>query len=182
MNDADRPRRLAAAVHSVCTPMALAAIRFYKRHVSPHKGFSCAYRVHVGACSCSTLGLRAISRYGAWRGLGVLKLRLGQCRLAAEELRRAPRLVAPRGQGGFIDCDIPCDGSCIDGCSVGDACSGGTEACEIFACLDGCDDGCYWGTSNKSAEPRPALQRRRRRRGEPLSSGESPEPPPEPSD
>ncbi len=180
MNDADRPRRLAAAVHALCTPMALAAIRFYKRHISPHKGFSCAYRVHVGACSCSTLGLRAISRYGAWRGLGVLRLRLGQCHLAAEELRRAPRLVAPRGQGGFIDCDIPCDASCVDGCSLGDGCSG-TDACEIFACLDCGDDCTWWGTSTTSAKPRAPLQKRRRRRGEPLSSGEAPEPPPAPS-
>ena len=42
--------------------LLLAAIHGYKRHVSPRKGFACAYRVHLGACSCSTLGLRAISR------------------------------------------------------------------------------------------------------------------------
>ncbi len=181
MNDADRPRRLAAAAHALCTPMALAAIRFYKRHVSPHKGFSCAYRVHVGACSCSTLGLRAISRYGVWRGLGVLRLRLGQCHLAAEQLRHGPRLVAPRGQGGFVDCDIPCDASCVDGCSPGDACSG-TDACEIFTCLDCGDDCNWWGTSTTSAKPRPSLQKRRRRRGDPPSDANASPPPPVASD
>jgi len=45
--------------------LLLAAIRAYKRHVSPRKGFARAYRVHLGACSGSTPGLRAISRTGA---------------------------------------------------------------------------------------------------------------------
>ena len=161
--------------------LLLAAIRAYKRHVSPRKGFSCAYRVHVGACSCSTLGLRAVSRYGAWRGLGVLRLRLGQCRLASDALRQQRRAFVPQGQGGFIDCDIPCDGSCVDGCSLGDVCSG-ADACEIFTCLDCGDDCTWWGTSRKPDDPRPALQRRRRRRGEPPSGGDAAVPLPEPSD
>ena len=152
----------------------LAAIRFYKRRVSPRKGFACAYRVHVGACSCSTLGLRAVSRYGAWRGLGVLRARLGQCRLAAIDLRAA-RSLAMHGQRGFIDCacDLPCDASCADG------------ACEALACLDlgsDCKDACNIGDcggsggSGSDPEPRAPIQRRRRR-GEPVSDGTMPEPP-----
>ena len=57
------------------TPL-LGAIRVCRRDVSPHKGFACACRVHTGGCSGSTTGLRALSRNGARRGLGVPRLRL----------------------------------------------------------------------------------------------------------
>jgi len=134
----------------------LAAIGLYRRHVSPRKGFSCAYRVHVGGCSCSALGLRAISRHGAWRGLGVLRLRLRECRAAAEVARARPRAGVPHAQAGFIDCDLPCDASCVDASCLGDVCDPGG--------LD-CGDCDWWGTS----PPKESRQaRRRRRRGEPV--------------
>jgi putative component of membrane protein insertase Oxa1/YidC/SpoIIIJ protein YidD len=159
--------------------LLLAAIRAYKRHVSPHKGFACAWRVHAGGCSCSTLGLRAISRYGAWRGLGVLRLRLRQCRLVAEQARARP-FVARAAQAGFVDCDVPCDASCTDGaaCSGGEACSIG-DACEIGSCLPCGDvDDCGWPWGRSASGP----ARRRRRRGDPVrgTSGDEPaaEPPP----
>ena len=146
---------------SLARTLLLGAIRGYKRRVSPYKGFACAYRVHEGCASCSTLGLRAISRYGAWRGLGVLRLRLEQCHLVAEEQRerRAGRVTVPIAQAGFIDCDVPCDASCVDF----SAC----DACELATCLDCSDVGdCgWWGT--KAPESRQV--RRRRRRGEPAA-------------
>ena len=146
--------------------LLLAAIRGYKRHLSPHKGFACAYRVHEGCASCSSLGLRAISRYGAWRGLGVLRLRLEQCRLVAEE-HRARRRTPSLAQAGFIDCDVPCDASCVDGSACG--------ACEIASCLDcGDADDCGWPWANRSAT---APVRRRRRRGEPASGAPNDDPP-----
>ena len=49
--------------------LALCAITFYQRCLSPAKGFSCAYRFHTGCQSCSVLGYRAIRRFGVWRGL-----------------------------------------------------------------------------------------------------------------
>lgn len=142
----------------------LAAIRLYKRHVSPHKGYGCAYRLHSGRCSCSTLGLRAVVRFGAWRGLGVLRNRLAECGVAAEALRMRQRAVAPRGQAGFIDCDcgVPCDASCVEG-----ACS--SAACDWASC-DGFD-ACDWGDCGWSSDtPKESRQvRRRRRRGEPVT-------------
>ena len=152
--------------------LLLAAIRGYKRHVSPHKGFSCACRVHLGSPSCSTLGLRAISRHGAWRGLGVLRLRLEQCHLVAQEFR-GRAFVARPAQAGFVDCDVPCDASCVELPSC-DACSLG-EACEIASCLDCGEVGdCGWFGSSRQAN---VPMRRRRRRGEPIS-GEAPPPAP----
>ena len=158
---------------SLARTLLLGAIRGYKRHVSPHKGFACAYRIHEGCASCSTLGMRAISRYGAWRGLGVLRLRLQQCHLVAEELRARPALVRA-AQAGFVDCDLPCDGSCIEAST----CSG-CESCELANCANsdncGCDyDDCGWSSSTGNGD---AVARRRRRRGEPVSPAG--EPPPE---
>jgi putative component of membrane protein insertase Oxa1/YidC/SpoIIIJ protein YidD len=166
---------------NVARRLLLAAIRGYKRHLSPRKGFACAYRVHEGCASCSTLGLRAISRYGAWRGLGVLRLRLEQCRLAAQAHRERRRMPA-FAQAGFIDCAVPCDASCVDAsaCSFGDACTL-CDACEIASCLDcGGTDDYGWPWRSKTA-----TVRRRRRRGEPVAWEPGPgapadEPPPEP--
>jgi len=156
---------------SLASGLLMAAIRGYKRHVSPRKGFACAYRVHLGGCSCSTLGLRALSRYGAWRGLGVLRLRLRQCRLVAEQWRARPA-VARSAQAGFVDCAVPCDGACVDAsaCSS-DAFSATDAACGIAGCLDDVDCfdfgdcGCWPWSAREEKDP---PGRRRRRRGDPV--------------
>ena len=125
----------------------LCAIRFYKRHVSPRKGYACAYRIHTGRCSCSTLGYRAVSRYGVVRGLGVLQLRLDRCHeVFAQRARRA----GPRGQKGFCDCDLPCDASCVD-LPSSDCCTGDGSPLD---CID-CD--CDWpGRRRRRSEPKNA--------------------------
>jgi putative component of membrane protein insertase Oxa1/YidC/SpoIIIJ protein YidD len=160
------PRRLAGRLGRA---LLLAAIRFYKRHVSPHKGFACAYRVHTGRASCSTLGYRAVARHGVFRGLGILDARLAQCRLKHEKYgprpmpRTTPRL--PPSQAGFLDCggcDLPgCDlpGCDLPGCD-GDLCDCDCDICDgvdiaegVADCLlpDRCRDDC-----------RPCDRRRRR--------------------
>ena len=86
--------------------LVLAAIRAYQRYVSPYKGFCCAYHVHTAHASCSTLGYRAVRRYGALSGLAILRKRLNRCGVA--QRRCAPTRYQPfpyqRG-----DCDLPCD-------------------------------------------------------------------------
>jgi len=91
------------------TMAALAAIALYQRHISPHKGYCCAYRLHTGRASCSALAGRAIRRYGIWQGLAILRLRFAKCGVA---YRRYAGLPSLRGrQAGFCDagCDLPCD-------------------------------------------------------------------------
>ena len=58
---------------------ALYAIRMYQKYVSPHKGFSCAYRKHAKGLSCSGYGYKAIARKGTWVGLQLLQRRMDQC-------------------------------------------------------------------------------------------------------
>lgn len=102
--------------------LALSAIGFYQRHLSPYKGFCCAYCAYTGNASCSAFGARAIRRYGVWDGMAVLRGRLRKCGVAYRRYRPpAPRplLVRPNQAG---ECDIvPCDCSC-DLPSPSDAC------------------------------------------------------------
>ncbi len=70
--------------------IALPAIRVYQRHVSPYKGFCCAFGTHLGRASCSNLGFRAIRRYGIVVGVAVLKKRLFLCGVAYRRHGGAP--------------------------------------------------------------------------------------------
>ncbi|MEC5396725.1 membrane protein insertion efficiency factor YidD [Uliginosibacterium sp. H1] len=109
--------------------LLLVAIHGYRRFVSPWKGFRCAYRAQTGHASCSTLGLRAVRRHGALKGLGILDLRLARCREAQRLHVPPPRrpLAAQRG-----DCDLPCD---VD-CDLPR--SGMTRLANLLSCADCC--------------------------------------------
>ena len=89
---------------------ALAAIAAYKRWLSPHKGFSCAYRMLTGRASCSTLGYRAIRRYGIVAGIALLRRRTRLCGVAHRRSLTAHHHTHI-AQRGFCDpgCDLPCD-------------------------------------------------------------------------
>ncbi len=95
--------------------LLLAAIRMYRRYLSPYKGFSCAWRVATGGESCSAYGYRVIARHGTKVGIGLLRRRMAAC---GEQHRRtaaaAPprRILSPalRRQRGDCDpgcCDMP---------------------------------------------------------------------------
>ena len=107
-------RGASTASHSLLARLALWAIRLYQRHLSPRKGFSCAYRVVTGGASCSAHGYQVIWRHGLAAGLPLLRRRLRRCGEVhrAAQSTRNPVLHYQRGE-----CDInPCDG---DGCGLG---------------------------------------------------------------
>jgi putative component of membrane protein insertase Oxa1/YidC/SpoIIIJ protein YidD len=111
----------------VARRLALASIDAYQRYVSPYKGFCCARRAHTGAPSCSTLGYRAIRRYGVLRDIGVLRWQFAECGSSFQ--RHHSSTPSPRRQRGSCDvpCDIPCDGqglSCACDCC---SCDGGSD-------------------------------------------------------
>ena len=118
------------------TAAALAAIRFYQRRISPHKGFSCALRVATGGASCSAYGYAVIERFGLLRGLGLLQRRLELCghvhRRACASAPPHPRL---KHQRGF--CDVPCDGPCDLPCHGHDGCLSIDTMLDMASC--GCD-------------------------------------------
>jgi uncharacterized protein len=119
--------------------LALAAIRFYQRHLSAHKGFCCAYRFHTGRASCSMLGYRAIRRHGLWVGLVLLRARLGKCGVAHRRYHRQ-HSAALHGQAGFCDlsCDLPCDFDV-------------STACDVLGDLP-CDCGPDWGSTTRKKQ------------------------------
>jgi len=124
--------------------IALPAIRFYKRRISPYKGFCCAYRTHLGRFSCSTLGFRAIRMYGVFKGLGVLRQRLKLCGVT----HRRHQHSAPVGQRGSAPCDIPCDLTCVPDCDLPSLDCHGIS--RYFSCCDGCS--CDWPERRKKTE------------------------------
>lgn len=123
--------------------LALAAIRFYQRHVSPYKGFSCAYRVHTGHASCSTLGYRAVRRFGLRKGWQLIRQRTRRCGVAHHRFGPAVPLPRPmHGQRGICDpgCDLPCDAG---GCDLPSG-KGLSRVCDVLSCCD-----CSWPERKK---------------------------------
>jgi putative component of membrane protein insertase Oxa1/YidC/SpoIIIJ protein YidD len=119
----------------VAAALALAAIRFYQRFISPYKGFSCALRVATGRASCSAYGHAVIARFGLRRGLGLLQRRFELCgHVHARTRVAAPQHPQLKYQRGFCDlpCDLPCHGPghCTSAeadllgcaCDAGDSC------------------------------------------------------------
>ena len=49
-------------------------IRFYRRHISPHRAPCCRF-----IPTCSDYALQAIERYGAWKGGLLAAKRLSRC-------------------------------------------------------------------------------------------------------
>ena len=68
-------------------------ITAYQRRISPHKGFSCAYRVARKRCSCSAFGKRALIKAGPLLFIPLLLRRFRKCSHAAAELKVAKSQV-----------------------------------------------------------------------------------------
>ncbi len=151
--------------------LALAAIRFYQRFLSPYKGFRCAYAAYTSDASCSALGDRAIRRFGVWDGLAVLDRRLARCG-TAHRIAHPARPAPLQRQAG--DCDI---GGC-DGIGCDDLPSGKSSANCVSSAAEGaldclsCD--CDWrrrrqaGNTRVSRRTRAANEEAVRRRSREL--------------
>jgi putative component of membrane protein insertase Oxa1/YidC/SpoIIIJ protein YidD len=125
--------------YSFMRAAALLAIRFYQRFISPYKRFACAYRVHMGRCSCSVLGFRAIRRFGLFQGIGVIRKRTYLCGVTHRRFSM-PNVRPPRAQRG--DCDIGCDFPGDSSCDMPGSMPG-RRLFELLDCCNGCDS-CDW--------------------------------------
>ena len=95
---------------------ALAAIGGYQRHLSPRKGYACAFRVAHGGTGCSGFAKAAIADLGVWRAVPVIRKRFADCRDAAEELREARRKGKKGRWYDYCDCAGGCDMPSTRGC------------------------------------------------------------------
>jgi uncharacterized protein len=66
-----------------------AAIHGYRKHVSPHKGFHCAYAVLHHRASCSCYALRLVERVRLVKVLLLMRRRFSACRAAYMQLALA---------------------------------------------------------------------------------------------
>ncbi len=132
--------------------LALGLIAGYRRFLSPHKGYCCAYRAHTASASCSALGYRAVRMHGVVAGLAILRERVFLCGVAhrryGQKRRRPP--LAQRGDCDIGCADLPFDGDCGGG--HGHSCIGDLANC----------GGCDWTSGNETKRPR----KRRKGRGE----------------
>ena len=122
---------MAAAIPIFPAPVACWLITQYQRHVSPRKGFRCAYGVLHRRDSCSRFGKRAIRRHGIAAGLRLLRRRFDHCRSAAHVLEYDRQ----RGKRDRRDRFHACVNGWNPGCSGADfAECGGELACN--GCLE----------------------------------------------
>ena len=133
---------LTTLLDSLLHRLALGLIRFYRKHLSHRKGYRCAWGVHTGRGTCSTVGLRAFRKAGFFKGLALLRRQFRRCSQSARALTlarqrqtalagqgdyRRLRPMALRHQAGFVDADC---GDCGDFCSAG-------PGPDIFDCFKG---------------------------------------------
>lgn len=136
---------------------AIGLIQLYRRHLSPRKGYRCAWGVATGRDSCSGVGLRAFRRAGFVGGLILLRRQFDRCALAHEV--NAPRAdgsyrrLLPAGQRGDCDCGA-FDCTPDRGCDITD----------LPSC---CNAGCWdWPCERRDSESRAAMARMRARERE----------------
>lgn len=119
--------------------LSLLAIRGYQRHLSPRKGYSCAYRLAHGGTGCSGFAKQAISDHGLIPAMPLIRKRFRSCRLAS--LSMSADGDKPRRRKRDICDPMGCDCS---GFMNTNFCRGprGTNTTP-----NGCDctpDGCSW--------------------------------------
>ena len=89
-----------AAAAGVCRPLdrflgrsARRAVIFYRKHLSAHKGYRCAYAVATGGPTCSTFALEAFDRYGIAGGMNEMSVRFGLCGESKVKLQHDKGLI-----------------------------------------------------------------------------------------
>lgn len=75
-----------AAAAGVCRPLdrflgrcARQAVLFYRRHLSAHKGYRCAYALATGGSTCSSYAMEAFGRHGISGAMSEMSARFTLC-------------------------------------------------------------------------------------------------------
>ncbi len=106
-------------------------IKLYQNHLSPRKGYRCAYSLEHGGTGCSGAVLDILEKKGAIGGWTDIKQRFASCEDAAEERKKRKK----RRENGKPDTTKDCGCSIAD--AAGDAACGsrkGGSKCDIPDC------------------------------------------------
>ena len=140
---------LVQTVDSMLRRTSISGIDWYRRAVSPHKGFACAHRLKYGGESCSQFA-RQVFETSRWRpGARAIIVRFQNCGEAARALRRDAAFDAmSRVDDGPSDVDPerPYSGDYVDvtklACNrldaTGEYCLNQGAPCCLQGCLNGC--------------------------------------------
>jgi putative component of membrane protein insertase Oxa1/YidC/SpoIIIJ protein YidD len=119
-------------------------IKLYQRHLSPRKGYRCAYSLEHGGTGCSGAVLNILEEKGALRGWSDIKLRFARCTDAADEQKKRKKQREKKKPDSAADC------GCDIAEAVGDIAScrskGGSKCdlpdCGSFDCVSLNAGGC----------------------------------------
>lgn len=125
--------------------IAIASITGYQKHLSPHKGFSCAHRILYGGDSCSQYIKTAVAQRGLSGAIALSQHRFAACKQAHHILRsqvgatgQPRKKPKPSSPNRVQDC------ACTEltsevGC---DACTDSLECLNLLDCCGGitCSD------------------------------------------
>ena len=81
------------------TPALQFSVEVYRRYVSPHKGYRCAYAALHGRMSCSDWAVRVLKRRGSLAFVTWLPRRFRSCAIASRALMTAPWLAHAQAHG-----------------------------------------------------------------------------------
>jgi putative component of membrane protein insertase Oxa1/YidC/SpoIIIJ protein YidD len=115
---------------------AASAIGLYQVHVSPRKGYACAYRIHTGRCSCSQYAKRLVLKAGVLALPEGMKRQFARCKaafLALQALGEEAERKRRRKQGQSSEEESGCGGG-LDDCDPTDCAPCEMESCEVGAC------------------------------------------------
>lgn len=119
-------------------------IFFYKKFISPYKGFRCAHSHYTGGSSCSTYGLETLNENDFKTSLKLIFHRFHACSYVyslyqEERLNLSYKQTLKNKQSGFLDCDVglyicdcPVKNKSINCCSYGKL----SSAIEVCSCLE----------------------------------------------
>lgn len=99
--------------------LLLLLIMLYQRHLSPRKGYRCAYSVLYQTQGCSGAVKEIIQQKGVIAGWGEIRQRFADCRLAAQTIRQKQHLneVIRKKKNNNCDCS-GCDGAVCRDCDT----------------------------------------------------------------
>lgn len=115
-------------LNTIIKSLALGSVKFYRKFISPYKGFHCGHAHHTGSLTCSTYGLQQLQKQPSTiEALRLIRHRLKACSHVVKlyqpvsivnnmnEVQLKRNNMHYRKQAGFVDCDVGgCDAPSCD--------------------------------------------------------------------